>query len=171
MNSSRSVWEKIAAFCNILDNFLVQSRIVWQCFQGKLSEALSHYREAIRIHPTFADAYSNMGNAFKEMGSVNEALQCYTKAIQINPAFADAHSNLASVHKDSGNIQEAIHSYRTSLRLKPDFPDAYCNLAHCQQIVCDWADYSDRMKKIVKLVQIQLDKNRLAENSEEFSDL
>ncbi|XP_063719129.1 UDP-N-acetylglucosamine--peptide N-acetylglucosaminyltransferase 110 kDa subunit-like [Symsagittifera roscoffensis] len=129
--------------------------------QGKLSEALSHYREAIRIHPTFADAYSNMGNAFKEMGSVNEALQCYTKAIQINPAFADAHSNLASVHKDSGNIQEAIHSYRTSLRLKPDFPDAYCNLAHCQQIVCDWADYSDRMKKIVKLVQIQLDKNRL----------
>ena len=101
-----------------------------------------------------------MGNAFKEMGSVNEALQCYTKAIQINPAFADAHSNLASVHKDSGNIQEAIHSYRTSLRLKPDFPDAYCNLAHCQQIVCDWSDYSDRMKKIVKLVQIQLDKNR-----------
>ena len=101
-----------------------------------------------------------MGNAFKEMGSVNEALQCYTKAIQINPAFADAHSNLASVHKDSGNIQEAIHSYRTALKLKPDFPDAYCNLAHCQQIVCDWSDYPDRMKKIVKLVQLQLDKNR-----------
>ena len=61
---------------------------------------------------------------------------------------------------DSGNIQEAIHSYRTALRLKADFPDAYCNLAHCQQIVCDWNDYSERMKKIVKLVQIQLDKNR-----------
>lgn len=52
-----------------------------------------------RIQPTFADAYSNMGNTLKEMQDVNGALQCYTRAIQINPAFADAHSNLASIHK------------------------------------------------------------------------
>lgn len=52
-----------------------------------------------RIHPTFADAYSNMGNTLKEMQDVQGAIQCYTRAIQINPAFADAHSNLASVHK------------------------------------------------------------------------
>merc|ERR1719341_769446 len=77
------------------------------------------------------------------------------------PAFADAHSNLASVHKDSGNIPEAIQSYRTALKLKPDFPDAYCNLAHCLQIVCDWTDYSGRMKKIVNIVADQLEKNRL----------
>lgn len=52
-----------------------------------------------RIQPTFADAYSNMGNTLKEMQDINGALQCYTRAIQINPAFADAHSNLASIHK------------------------------------------------------------------------
>eukprot|EP00092_Neocalanus_flemingeri_P014597 GFUD01015747.1.p1 GENE.GFUD01015747.1~~GFUD01015747.1.p1 ORF type:complete len:632 (-),score=153.58 GFUD01015747.1:368-2263(-) len=102
-----------------------------------------------------------MGNTLKEMHDVQGALQCYTRAIQINPAFADAHSNLASVHKDSGNIPEAIQSYRTALKLKPDFPDAYCNLAHCLQIVCDWTDYSGRMKKIVSIVADQLDKNRL----------
>ena len=64
-----------------------------------MHEALIHYKEAIRIHPTFADAYSNMGNALKEMQDINGAIQCYTRAIQINPAFADAHSNLASVYK------------------------------------------------------------------------
>lgn len=53
----------------------------------------------LRISPTFADAYSNMGNTLKEMQDVQGALQCYTRAIQINPAFADAHSNLASIHK------------------------------------------------------------------------
>uniref|UniRef100_A0A8C1WTZ7 UDP-N-acetylglucosamine--peptide N-acetylglucosaminyltransferase 110 kDa subunit n=1 Tax=Cyprinus carpio TaxID=7962 RepID=A0A8C1WTZ7_CYPCA len=129
--------------------------------QGKLQEALMHYKEAIRISPTFADAYSNMGNTLKEMQDVQGALQCYTRAIQINPAFADAHSNLASIHKDSGNIPEAIASYRTALKLKPDFPDAYCNLAHCLQIVCDWTDYDERMKKLVSIVADQLDKNRL----------
>eukprot|EP00918_Siedleckia_nematoides_P069807 GHVU01152207.1.p1 GENE.GHVU01152207.1~~GHVU01152207.1.p1 ORF type:complete len:691 (-),score=79.28 GHVU01152207.1:1370-3442(-) len=129
--------------------------------QGKLHEALLHYKEAIRISPTFADAYSNMGNTLKEMGDIQGALQCYTRAIQINPAFADAHSNLASIHKDSGNIPEAIQSYRTALKLKPEFPDAYCNLAHCLQIVCDWTEYEIRMKKLVQVVQDQLDKNRL----------
>lgn len=76
-----------------------------------MQEAIEHYKEAIRIAPTFADAYSNMGNTLKEMGDINGALQCYTRAIQINPAFADAHSNLASIHKDAGNIPEAIHRY------------------------------------------------------------
>lgn len=126
--------------------------------QGKLRDALMHYKEAIRyvpppssghtlspqamgdcyflcrIHPNFADAYSNMGNTLKEMQDINGAMQCYSRAIQINPAFADAHSNLASIHKDSGNIPDAISSYRMALKLKPDFPDAFCNLAHCLQV-------------------------------------
>uniref|UniRef100_A0A0R3WJH4 protein O-GlcNAc transferase n=1 Tax=Hydatigena taeniaeformis TaxID=6205 RepID=A0A0R3WJH4_HYDTA len=129
--------------------------------QGKLQEALRHYREAIRISPTFADAYSNMGNTLKELQDVSGAMQCYQRAIQINPAFADAHSNLASIMKDGGNLAEAINSYKTALKLKPNFPDAFCNLAHCMQIVCDWSDYKERMKKLVSIVQEQLDSNRL----------
>lgn len=129
--------------------------------QGKLSEAIHHYKEAIKISPTFADAYSNMGNTLKEIGDVQGALQCYTQAIQINPAFADAHSNLASIHKDSGNITEAIAAYKAALRLKPDFPDAFCNLVHCLQIICDWSDYDERMRKLISIVGEQLQKNRL----------
>jgi Glycosyl transferase family 41 len=30
-----------------------------------------------------------------------------------------------------------------------------------QQIICDWSDYDSRMKKLVHIVQDQLDKNRL----------
>lgn len=129
--------------------------------QGKLNEAIHHYKEAIKISPTFADAYSNMGNTLKEIGDIQGALQCYSRAIQINPAFADAHSNLASIHKDSGNITEAIAAYKTALRLKPDFPDAYCNLAHCLQIICDWTDYDERMRRLRQIVGEQLQRNRL----------
>lgn len=35
--------------------------------QGKLHDALLHYKQAIAISPNFADAYSNMGNTLKEM--------------------------------------------------------------------------------------------------------
>ncbi|VDK52763.1 unnamed protein product [Anisakis simplex] len=129
--------------------------------QGKLQDAVNHFKEAIRIAPTFADAYSNMGNTLKEMGDINGAIQCYTRAIQINPGFADAHSNLAAIHKDSGNIPEAIQSYTAALKLKPDYPDAFCNLAHCLQIICEWTDYDNRMKKLVAIVTEQLEKKRV----------
>ncbi|ESN92123.1 hypothetical protein HELRODRAFT_103978 [Helobdella robusta] len=158
--------EAVALYCKALEiypEFAVAHSNLASVLQqqGKLQEALMHYKEAIRISPTFADAYSNMGNTLKEMQDVQTAMQCYARAIQINPGFADAHSNLASIHKDSGNVQEAIASYHTALKLKPDFPDAFCNLAHCLQIVCDWSDYDSRMKKLVNIVQDQLDKNRL----------
>jgi len=129
--------------------------------QGKLNEASKHYHEAVRIQPMFVDAYLNMGNIYQKIKDLHNALHCCLRAIEINPAFADAHSNLASIYKDSGNIPEAIASYRTALRLKPDFSDAYCNLAHCLQIVCDWTDYDNRMKKLVSIVAEQLDKNHL----------
>lgn len=74
-----------------LDGLDITNKIVLQVLTVSLF--------AFRISPTFADAYSNMGNTLKEMQDVQGALQCYTRAIQINPAFADAHSNLASIHK------------------------------------------------------------------------
>lgn len=66
------------------------------------------------IQPSFADAYSNMGNTLKEMQDINGALQCYTRAIQINPAFADAHSNLASIHKVSTAQASCVNEYSSS---------------------------------------------------------
>ncbi|CAN0098136.1 unnamed protein product, partial [Laminaria digitata] len=60
-----------------------------------------HYHEAIAIDPAFADAYSNMGNAYKDMGRLQEAIKCYSAAINIKPTFADAFSNLASAYKVS----------------------------------------------------------------------
>ncbi|KAK0418691.1 hypothetical protein QR680_013716 [Steinernema hermaphroditum] len=129
--------------------------------QGKLNDAIMHYKEAIRISPTFADAYSNMGNTLKEMGDVANAIQCYQRAIQINPLFADAHSNLASIHKDTGAIPEAIIEFTNALKIRPDFPDAFCNLAHCLQIICEWADYDNRMQRLVNIVEEQLKTKRL----------
>ena len=93
--------------------------------RAQLNDALVHYKEAIRIHPTFADAYSNMGNTLKEMGDLNGAMSCYMRAIQINPAFADAHSNLAAIYKDSGNVNEAISYYSKVSSLCKQYFGAY----------------------------------------------
>uniref|UniRef100_A0A8C5AY44 UDP-N-acetylglucosamine--peptide N-acetylglucosaminyltransferase 110 kDa subunit n=1 Tax=Gadus morhua TaxID=8049 RepID=A0A8C5AY44_GADMO len=141
--------------------------------QGNIEEAVQLYRKALEINPAFADAHSNLASIHK------------VGVIPGTNGSVLTHNG----KRDSGNIPEAIASYRTALKLKPDFPDAYCNLAHClqvliaprflgparsvdcvrrvsnavssSQIVCDWTDYDERMKKLVSIVADQLDKNRL----------
>ncbi|AWP12261.1 O-GlcNAc transferase variant 1 [Scophthalmus maximus] len=126
--------------------------------QGNIEDAVQLYRKALEINPAFADAHSNLASIHKYT-QVNKRMSYDSFMV-----LADNAHTVGNVHLllcDSGNIPEAIASYRTALKLKPDFPDAYCNLAHCLQIVCDWTDYDERMKKLVSIVADQLDKNRL----------
>uniref|UniRef100_A0A672L243 UDP-N-acetylglucosamine--peptide N-acetylglucosaminyltransferase 110 kDa subunit n=1 Tax=Sinocyclocheilus grahami TaxID=75366 RepID=A0A672L243_SINGR len=165
------------AYCN-LANALKE--------KGSVSEAEECYNTALRLCPTHADSLNNLANIKREQGNIEEAVQLYRKALEVRGPVkssknsfcvgrcrmfrglcsaildVDLDSNYILLPlKDSGNIPEAIASYRTALKLKPDFPDAYCNLAHCLQIVCDWTDYDERMKKLVSIVADQLERNRL----------
>lgn len=106
----------------------------------------------------FADPYSNMGNAYKDLGQLDNAIKCYTTAIKIRPGFADAYSNLASAYKDGGMLVEAIRCYRQALQLKPDFPDAFANLVHSLVFVCDWSERDADFVKLMKIVEQQLER-------------
>lgn len=70
-------------------------------FAGKMDQSISHYLEAIKIDPAFADAYSNLGNAYKAAGNMDEAMICYNKAISLEPNYAEAYANLAAANKDA----------------------------------------------------------------------
>jgi len=67
--------------------------------QGKLHEALMHYKQAIAISPNFADAYSNMGNTLKEM-------QVY--CVDPSVCYAEIHSLNIS---DMGNLTVTFLSF------------------------------------------------------------
>ena len=42
-------------------------------------------RSALRLKPTFTDAYNNLASALVQKGMIPAALQCYQAALQINP--------------------------------------------------------------------------------------
>ncbi|MDI6827925.1 MAG: tetratricopeptide repeat protein, partial [Armatimonadota bacterium] len=62
---------------------------------GKPSEAMREYREAIRLDPTLAEAHSNLGVILKDLGKLDEAIKEYREAIRLDPALGEAHNNLA----------------------------------------------------------------------------
>ena len=104
--------------------------------QGKLKEAVQAFDKAIQLKPDSAEAYSNRGNALKELGQVehavasyDDAVASYDKAIQLKPDFAEAYYNRGNGLKDLGRLDEAVASYDMAIQIKPDLAGAYLQLS------------------------------------------
>ena len=57
---------------------------------------------AIKANPLLAEAYSNLGNVFKEKGQLVDALENYRYAVRLKPDFIDGYINLAAALVSAG---------------------------------------------------------------------
>lgn len=74
---------------------------------------------AIKKNPLLAEAYSNLGNVFKERGQLPEALDHYRRAIQLKPEFVDGYINLAAALVAANELHQAVEAYVTALKYNP----------------------------------------------------
>jgi len=96
--------------------------------QGKLDEAITHYRKALQVRPHDALVYNDLGAALLAKKDVNEAIACYRKAVNLLPDFAEAYYNLANALQAQGDSNQAIYNLRKAISFKPDYADAHNNL-------------------------------------------
>jgi tetratricopeptide (TPR) repeat protein len=96
--------------------------------EGRLEEAVTHYNEAVRLKPDFAEAYNNLGDALHGLGRPEEAVASYEKALRLMPDLAGAHYNLGNALRESGRLEEAVAQYREALRHEPGLAAAHGNL-------------------------------------------
>ncbi|HNW44131.1 MAG TPA: tetratricopeptide repeat protein [Elusimicrobiales bacterium] len=88
--------------------------------QGRIDEAIIHYRNAVSLSPAYAIAHYNLANALVPKALLDEAVSHYRAALKNNPDFPQAHYNLAAVLAAQGKTGEAVEHYRETLRLGPD---------------------------------------------------
>uniref|UniRef100_A0AAQ5X754 dolichyl-phosphate-mannose--protein mannosyltransferase n=1 Tax=Amphiprion ocellaris TaxID=80972 RepID=A0AAQ5X754_AMPOC len=96
--------------------------------KGNTSAAVSYYREAVRLHPTYVHAMNNLGNILKEKNELIEAEQLLSKAVSIQPDFAAAWMNLGIVQNSLQKFEKAEKSYWNAIRFRRKYPDCYYNL-------------------------------------------
>jgi protein O-mannosyl-transferase len=96
--------------------------------EGKLKEAISHYRTAIKIKPNIALAHTNLGNTLVKAGMLQEAISQYKTAIKVEPGFFVAQNNLGDTLVKVGELEEAIHHYKSVIKIKPAFVQAQYSL-------------------------------------------
>ena len=80
-----------------------------------------------------AEAYSNLGNVFKERGQLQEALDNYRHAVRLKPDFIDGYINLAAALVAAGDMEGAVQAYVSSLQYNPVsfLSDCICILCLC----------------------------------------
>jgi 2-polyprenyl-3-methyl-5-hydroxy-6-metoxy-1,4-benzoquinol methylase/Tfp pilus assembly protein PilF len=94
---------------------------------GERVAAVAHWQRAIALHPNFAQAHMNLGNALREAGRIEEALPHLRQALHLQPS-PFAHNNLGLALAGRGDPQAAMH-FRRAIEMDPAYPEPYLNLA------------------------------------------
>ena len=98
-------------------------------YLGNYDKALEHFNKALKIQPTYAPAYYDMGLIYqKRKKMVKEAQSCYENALRINPEHYPSYINLGTLLADTGRVEEAIKLCQEGLEYFPDSADLHYNL-------------------------------------------
>ncbi|VDN39228.1 unnamed protein product [Gongylonema pulchrum] len=86
-------------------------------FQLKnLDKSMQFSTLAIKANPNCAEAYSNLGNVFKERNQLTDALENYKIAVRLKPDFIDGYINLAAALVAAGDLEQAeLYCVRSDL--------------------------------------------------------
>ena len=97
--------------------------------QGRVDEAIDHYRQALKLQPDLSSAWNNLGNALLLKGQTNEAVSNFMAAIELLPMNAAAYSNMGANLLQRGYWEEAVTFCRRAYQIDPEDANVCNNLA------------------------------------------
>jgi Flp pilus assembly protein TadD len=103
--------------CTLLDN-------------GRPTEAVAHFRQAIAVHPGYAPAHYNLGSFLAREGRLAEGMLHLEEALRRNPRDAKTHGNLGAALARAGHVEQAITHYRQALDLNSELAEVQNNFAN-----------------------------------------
>jgi Tfp pilus assembly protein PilF len=150
------------------DNYYIHRNMgVVLTHQGRLEEAMRHFREAVRIKPDFAEVRNNIGVVLVRQGRVGEAIPHYRRALESKPDFVEVEYNLGTSLVRQGKLEEAAAHFLSALQTKSDFAEAhYCLglvLARQGKTKQAMAHYSSALEIKPDFEQARHELNRISE--------
>ena len=96
--------------------------------QQKYAEAITSYRDALKLQPSSPDLWFNCAIALTHLNRLDEAVSAYQQAVKIQPNFFEAYGNLGIVLQRQGKLDEAIKSYQAGVKINPQDARGHFNL-------------------------------------------
>jgi Flp pilus assembly protein TadD len=107
---------------------------------GRTAEAIETLRKAVAVDPNIPEAWSNLGNEFRNDLQFEQAIECYQKALALRPNFADAQCNLGvALQETQPTLQPAIAAFEKAIAMDPTFATAHWNLGFSLLLLGDFS--------------------------------
>ncbi|MBD3585260.1 tetratricopeptide repeat protein [Salinimonas sp. HHU 13199] len=116
--------------------------------EGKLSEAISWYRKALKMNPLYIDSHINLNKLLWESGDTSEYLNSFKKAIQAHPLAHHLSLAYASFLVDEKRYKDAIAHIENA-----NLPD-YLNIAQLRIIAQAYLYDGESVEAVPILEQI-----------------
>jgi len=142
-----------------IDAFIALAETYHAC--EDYNNAIDNYLEAVKLDPTVAKVYCNLGLALWEKDYVEEAIIAYQKATVLNPKYEIAFNNLGVAYLDgTGNVEEAVAMFSTAINNNPNYALAYYNRGRAYQSLGNKTEAANNF-------QMAIDVNRLTDEFDE----
>lgn len=96
---------------------------------GEKQIAMDLYEEILKLDPTYAAAYINLGTIHFHLRQFNRAEELYRRATVVDPTYVLAFFDLGNVLDELQRMDESIAAYRQAVVIAPRYADAHYNLA------------------------------------------
>jgi Flp pilus assembly protein TadD len=96
--------------------------------EGRTSDAIGHFQEALRLSPDYWIALENLGNAYRQQRRWDEARATLERAVAARPREPEANYSLAMVYAQTDDTERAYQYLQKALKLRPAYPEALNNL-------------------------------------------
>jgi TolB-like protein/DNA-binding winged helix-turn-helix (wHTH) protein/cytochrome c-type biogenesis protein CcmH/NrfG len=111
--------------------------------EASIEKAIEHFQQAIRIDPSYAQAYAGLANAYFEreiwggagIGKLADEIRATTlKALELDPNLAEGHALLARIHYQyDWDWQGTEAEYKRAIELNPNLAGTYALYAYFLQ--------------------------------------
>jgi Flp pilus assembly protein TadD len=96
----------------------------------QVADAVSAYRKAGRLDPSYFEAHYNLGLALSEAGNLQSALRAYEMALAVRSDSLDARLNFALILKQTNYPIDAANELEKILETSPNETRAHLTLAN-----------------------------------------
>ena len=80
---------------------------------------LHHYDKSLQLVPDYADAYYNLGNAYRKKGDYDRAIANYDKFLQLVPNHAYAYYHRGTAYRGKGDTERGAADCAKAQQMAP----------------------------------------------------
>lgn len=100
-------------------------------FTGDYKAAIPHFKRAIELDSTYAQAVYNLAFALDKSGDKSEAIRQYEKAMKLDPVqYPMGYTNLGQLYFEQGNMRKAIEVNKIAIDIFPGSDLPYVSIGN-----------------------------------------